>query len=92
MNRKLVLQIAWGLLTSLLLVGCTTPTNTGIPTLTLTINENKCTLDGPETIRNDNFIINFVINEQEPNETGYILATLEDGKTFDYLTGPGEGN
>lgn len=81
MNRKLMFQIAGGILIFLFLVGCKTST----PTLTLTINENECTLDGPETIPSDNFIVKFIINEQEPNETGYILATLEDGKTIEDL-------
>jgi hypothetical protein len=86
MNRnKLMFRIIGGLLTLLFLVGCTTTTQTPTPTLTLTINENECTLDAPETIPNGNFTVKFVINEQEPNETGYILATLEDGKTIEDL-------
>jgi hypothetical protein len=81
MNRKIMFSIFGGVLTLLFLAGCTTPT----PTLTLTINENECTLDGPMTIPNDDFMVKFVINEQEPNESAYALVTLEGGKTIEDL-------
>ena len=80
-RNKLMFQIARGLLTFLFLVGCTAST----PILTLTINENKCSFDGPKTIPNDEFTIRLVINQKELAETGYALITLENGKTVEDL-------
>ena len=81
MNRKLMFQIAGGLLTLSLLAGCTTST----PILTLTINENKCTFDGPKTIPNGEFTVRLVNNQQNILETGYALITLENDKNLEDL-------
>ena len=82
MNRKLIFQIIGVPLTLLFLVGCKTQT----PTLTLTINEMECSLDGPMTIPYGEFMIKLVLNEQKPTESGYALARLVDGKTIEDLT------
>jgi hypothetical protein len=62
-----------------------TPSPTPMPILNLIINENECTLNGPMTIPDGEFMIKLVINEQQATESGYALVTLEDGKTIEDL-------
>jgi len=63
------------------------PTSTPIPppTLTLTIKENVCTLDGPTTIPHSVLTINLMMDEQKQTESGYALITLKEGKTIEDL-------
>jgi hypothetical protein len=61
----------------LALAGCTTPT------LTLTIHENACTFDGLASVHFGEIRIRLIIEEQIPTESGYALATLEEGKSID---------
>ncbi len=60
-------------------------TATPLPTLTMTIKENDCTLDGPTTIPHVVLTINLVMDEQKPTESGYALITLKEGKTIEDL-------
>jgi hypothetical protein len=61
------------------------PMATAIPnsTLTLTIRENNCSLDGPSTVPHAELTINFSMDEQKPTESGYALFTLKEGKTIE---------
>ncbi len=63
------------------------PTATTISpvTLTMTIKDNECTLDGPSTIPHAVLTINAVIDEQKATESGYALGTLKEGKTIEDL-------
>jgi hypothetical protein len=75
-------QAAWTPTTTSTPLPTLTPSPIPTPILTLTINEMECTLDGPMTIPYGEFMINLVINEQKPTESGYALARLVDGKTI----------
>jgi hypothetical protein len=68
------------------------PTATAIPftptplsTLTMTIKDSQCTLDGPATVPHVVLTINLVMDEQTPTESGYALITLKEGKTIEDL-------
>ena len=75
-------QAAWTPTTTSTPLSTLTPSPIPIPILTLTINEMECTLDGPMTIPYGEFMINLVLNEQKPTESGYALARLVEGKTI----------
>jgi hypothetical protein len=64
-----------------LFAGCTNLSP--IPTLTLRIKENQCSFDGPLTIVHGKFIVNLMIDEQEPTDSGYALVTLDNNKTIE---------
>jgi hypothetical protein len=63
------------------------PTNTPVPpsTLTMTIKDESCTLEGPSVIPHVVLTINLVMDEQKPTESGYALITLKEGKTIEDL-------
>ena len=63
------------------------PTNTAVPpsTLTMTIRDESCTLQGPSVIPHVVLTINLVMDEQKPTESGYALITLKEGKTIEDL-------
>ena len=67
------------------LVGCTTPTLSTVPTITLTIVEDKCWISNLEATPYGEFKIDLVMNEKIPTESGYALVALEAGKTFEDL-------
>jgi hypothetical protein len=81
MTRKLIFLIIWVPLALLFLFGCTPQT----PTLTLTIDEMECSLDGPMTIPYGEVRIKLIINEQKPTDSGFALARLEEGKNIEDL-------
>ncbi len=66
----------------LFIVGCTTQTQS--PILELTINENECSFEGPNTIPNNEFMVKLTLNEKTTG-SGYALVTLEGVKTSEDL-------
>jgi hypothetical protein len=61
------------------------PTPTPPSTLTMTIKDSQCTLNGPTTVPHVVLTINLVMDEQKPTESGYALITLKEGKTIEDL-------
>jgi hypothetical protein len=76
-NRPVRLAAVLWLL--LFIAGCAA---SPVPTLTLTIREKDCSLDGPMSVPYGELNIRLVIEQQKPTDSGYALISLKEGKTL----------
>jgi hypothetical protein len=85
MKTKQFLMIGNGMIVILmLLTACGQSATQGSPEMTITFSGDTCTYSGPKSLP-DKFDINIVVEGQGNARYGYVLVTLDEGKTIEDL-------
>ncbi|PKN85362.1 MAG: hypothetical protein CVU46_11360 [Chloroflexi bacterium HGW-Chloroflexi-8] len=75
MKKMLKRILRCGICFLLLLTACTAKP------ITIKFQNGECTWEGPQKIASEEFSVNMVIEVDRPTTTGYVIVTLEEGKT-----------
>ena len=84
MKSKQLLMISSSVIIILLLLSACGQSPSVPPEVTLTFSGDTCTYGGPKSVP-DKFNINIVVEGQGNTKYGYVLVTLDEGKTIEDL-------
>jgi len=81
MKTKQFLMICSSMITILLLLNACGQSPSAPPEVTITFSGDSCTYSGSKSLP-DKFNINIVVEGQENTKYGYVVVTLDEGKTI----------